>query len=96
MRDDEKMFNLGLCMLVGVICLIVFLQVCYRVQNNNLRYVRNSLEATRHDYSLAETKFSALSAGDSLRNCVVGINPNAATVSFSKTIHIDNIPVVQE
>lgn len=96
MRDDEKMFNFGLCMLISVVCLIMFLQVCYRVQNNNLRYVRDSLDETRHGFAVAETKFSALSSGDSLRNCVVGINQKATTVSFSKTIHINDIPVVQK
>ncbi len=96
MRDDEKMFNLGLCMLVGVVCLIVFLQVCYRVQNRNLTYVRDTLDATRHDYALAETKFSDLSSGDKLRKSVLLANPQAVTVSFSKTICIDDIPKVQE
>ena len=93
MRDDDKMFNIGTIMLMGVILLIVFLQVCYRVQNENLKVVRNSLENVRHDYALAETKFSKLSSGDFLRSSVTGMNPKAETVSFSKTIHIDDIPV---
>ena len=62
MHDDEKMFNIGLFMLIGVVVLIMFLQVCYRVQNENLKVVRNSLENVRHDYALAETKFSKLSS----------------------------------
>lgn len=93
MHDDEKMFNIGLFMLIGMIVLIMFLQVCYRVQNENLKVVRNSLENVRHDYALAETKFSKLSSGDFLRSSVTGMNPKAETVSFSKTIHIDDIPV---
>ena len=96
MRDDEKMFSLGLSALIVVICLIVLLQVCYRVQNKNLAYVRNTLDATRHDYALAETKFSDLLSGDNLRKSVMQTNPNAVTVSFSKTIRIDDIPEVQK
>ena len=91
MRDDEKMFNLGLFTMLTVVGLIVFLQVCYRVQNENLAAVRNSLDNTRHEYSLAETRFSKLSSGDYLRSSVTGMNPTAATVSFSKTVHIDSI-----
>ena len=91
MRDDEKMFNLGLFTMLTVVGLIVFLQVCYRVQNENLAAVRNSLDNTRHEYSLAETRFSKLSSGDYLRSSVTGTNPTVETVSFSKTIHIDNI-----
>ena len=91
MRDDEKMFNLGLVSVLTAIGLIVFLQVCYRVQNENLAAVRNSLENIRHEYALAETKFSKLSSGDYLRSSVTGVNPRAETVSFSKTIHINNI-----
>ena len=95
MRDDEKMFNLGVAMFVGIVCLIVFLQVCYREQNNNLKSVRRSADVARQEYAVAETKFSALSSADSLRGSVVGIKPNAEIVSFSKTVHIDDIPRVK-
>ncbi|MBR3147858.1 MAG: hypothetical protein IKF41_00745 [Alphaproteobacteria bacterium] len=96
MRDDEKMFNIGTIMLVGVIFLIVFLQVCYRVQNSNLQAVRRNMENTSHEYDIAKTRFSALTSADSLRGSVVGVNPKAEIVSFSKTVHIDNIPMVGE
>ena len=96
MRDDEKMFNLGMIMAIGMVCLIVFLQVCYREQNNNLKNVRREMDATRQEFALAQTKFSALSSADSLRSSVIGINPKAETVSFSKTIHIDSIPMVSK
>ena len=95
MRDDEKMFNLGVAMFVGIVCLIVFLQVCYREQNNNLKSVRRSADVARQEYAVAETKFSSLSSADSFRGSVVGINPNAEIVSFSKTVHIDDIPMVK-
>ena len=96
MRDDEKMFNLGMAMAIGIVCLIVFLQVCYREQNNNLKNVRHAMETTRQEFAVAETKFSALSSADSLRGSVVGVNPESETVSYSKIIHIDNIPVVEQ
>ena len=96
MRDDEKMFNIGTIMLMAVVFLIVFLQVCYRVQNSNIESVRRGIAETRHEYSIADTKFSALKSADSLRGSVVGVNPKAETVSFSKTVHIDNIPMVGE
>ena len=96
MRDDEKMFNIGVSMLLGVIFVIVFLQVCYRVQNSNLKSVRQNMENTKYDMDVAGTKFSALSSADSLRGNVVGINPRAETVSFSKTVNIDDIPMAGE
>ena len=96
MRDDEKMFNIGAIMVAVVIFLIMFLQVCYRVQNANLNNVRRKMDDTRHEYDIAKTRFSALSSADSLRGSVVGINPKAEVVSFSKTVHIDNIPMVGE
>lgn len=96
MRDDEKMFNIGAWMLAGVVFLIMFLQVCYRVQNSNLSSVRNALENTKHEYDLAGTSFSALSSAESLRNSVVGMNPKSETVSFSKTINIEDIPMVEQ
>ena len=94
MRDDEKVFNIGVAMVISMICLIAFLQVCYRVQENNLKSVRKSLEITKQEYDIAGTKFSALSSAGMLRASVSEINPKMETVSFSKTIHIDNIPMV--
>ena len=96
MRDDEKMFNVGIVMLTGVAFLTVFLQVCYRVQNINLNEVRRNMDDTRHEYDIAKTRFSALSSADSLRGSVVGVNPNAEIVSYSKTVHINSIPMVGE
>ena len=96
MRDDEKMFNIGVAMLMAVVFIIGFLQVSYRVQNNNLKSVRQDMENTKYEIDIAKTKLSALSAADSLRGSVIGINPKAEIVSFSKTVHIDNIPMVQE
>jgi len=95
MRDDEKMFNIGVTMVFSIVCLIAFLQVCYRVQENNLKSVRRSLETTRQEYDIAGTKFSALSSAGLLRASVAEINPKMETVSFSKTVHIDNIPMVE-
>ena len=96
MRDDEKMFNIGTIMLMAVVFLIVFLQVCYRVQNSNLAAVRRNMDNTRHEFDIARTRFSALSSADSLRGSVVGVNPRAEIVSFSKTANINDIPMVGE
>lgn len=95
MRDDEKMFNIGVTMVFSIVCLIAFLQVCYRVQENNLKSVRRNLETTKQEYDIAGTKFSALSSAGLLRASVAEINPKMETVSFSKTIHIDDIPMVE-
>lgn len=95
MRDDEKMLNLGITMLVSIVCLVAFLQVCYRVQESNLKSVRQSMEDTKREYDIAGTRFSALSSAGMLRGSVVEINPKAETVSFSKTVHIDDIPMVE-
>ena len=96
MHDDEKMFNIGTVMLMGVVFLIVFLQVCYRVQNTSLNNVRRNMDDTLHEYDIAKTRFSALSSADSLRGSVVGVNPKAEIVSFSKIVHINDIPMVGE
>lgn len=96
MRDDEKMLNIGIVMLTSIICFVIFLQVCYRVQDNNLKFVRRSLEETRQEYDIAGTKFSALSSAGLLRASVSEINPNMETVSFSKTVNINDIPMVEQ
>lgn len=95
MRDDEKMFNIGFAMFMGMVFAIVFLTVCYRVQNDNLMSVRRTLETTKHESDIAGTKLSALLSADSLRSSVKESNPRAEVVSFSKTVHIDDIPMVK-
>nr|MBQ0091155.1 hypothetical protein [Candidatus Enterousia merdequi] len=69
--------------------------VCYRVQNDNLISVQHSLETTNHESDIAGTKLSALLSADSLRSSVKESNPRAEFVSFSKTVHIDDIPMVE-
>ena len=90
------MFNIGVAMFVFIVCLIAFLQVCYRVQENNLKFVHRSMETTKQEYDIAGTKFSALSSAGMLRASVSEINPKMETVSFSKTVHIDTIPMVDK
>ena len=96
MRDDEKMFNIGWVLAGFVICLTVFLQVCYRVQNNNLKSIRSAMQNNRQKIALEETKFSALSAGGSLRSSFKETYPKAETVSFSKIVNIDDRPMATE
>ena len=96
MRDDEKMFHIGFIMLGCIYVVVAFLQVCYRVQNNNLKSVRQSLENTKQEYDIAGTKFSALSSAGLLRASISEINPKMETVSFSKTVRIDDIPMVEQ
>lgn len=96
MQDDQKMLNISVGMAIVVAFLAAVLQVCYREQNISMKKVRNSIETAKHELEMAETKFSALSSSESLRNSVSITNPKAEVVSFSKTIHIDEIPMVQE
>ncbi len=95
MQDDEKMLNIGVTMVFSIVCLIAFLQVCYRVQENNLKSVRQSMETTKQEYDIAGTKFSALSSAGFLRASVAETNPKMETVSFSKTVNINDIPMVE-
>ena len=95
MRDDEKMLNIGWTMVISVVCLIAFLQVCYRVQDNNLKSVRREMENTKQEYDIAGTRFSALSSAGLLRASVSEINPKFETVSFSKTVRVEDIPMVE-
>lgn len=96
MQDDEKMLNIGVIMVFSIVCLIAFLQVCYRVQDNNLKSVRREMENTKQEYDIAGTKFSALSSAGLLRASVSEINPKMETVSFSKSVRVEDIPMVEQ
>ena len=54
------------------------------------------MESVRQATEKEETKLLTLKSADSLRNSFRGLNPKAEVVSFNKTIHINNIPMVEE
>ena len=96
MQDDEKMFKIGLFMVCVVVALIMFLQVGYREQNRVLTNLHDEVSTAHKNIEKAQNIFTERTRPDLLKNTVFKVNPDAETVSFSKNIHIDEIPMVEK
>ena len=92
MNEDEKMFRIGVGMLIAMVAVTVALQVCYRAQNRERERVRREIVQTQQDIAVAQAKFASLVRPESLRNLVSGVVPHAEVISFNKSIEIRDLP----
>ncbi|MBO4745807.1 MAG: hypothetical protein J5613_01920 [Alphaproteobacteria bacterium] len=92
MNEDEKMFHIGIVMLVVMSILTVALQVCYRVQNDVRRNVHHKIVQTQQDIAVAQANFAAYVRPEILQNSVKKDTPNAEGISFHKSVEIQNLP----
>lgn len=92
MNEDEKMFHIGIVMLVIVGIMTVALQVCYRVQNDARKSVRRQIVETQQKIAVASANFASYVRPEILRNLVSSAVPNAEVVSFHKSVEIGNLP----
>ena len=93
MSEEEKMFQIGLWSMLGVLMLTVMLQVCYRTQNRALRSVRNDAVHVQQQIASASANFASYVRPEVLRNTVTGVFPRAEVVGFQKTVSIDQLPM---
>ncbi|MBO4480076.1 MAG: hypothetical protein J5742_00425 [Alphaproteobacteria bacterium] len=92
MNEDEKMFHIGIIMLVVMSVMTVALQVCYRVQNSARRNVHQKIVQTQKDFAVAQANFSSYVRPEILRNLVTSTTPKAEVISFHKSVEIQELP----
>ena len=92
MNEDEKMFRIGVIMLVVMVAFNVALQVCYRAQNDERKRVRRDIVQTQQEIAVAQAKFASQVRPESLRNLVSGAVPRAEVISFHKSVEIQDLP----
>ena len=92
MNEDEKMFRIGIGMLIVMVVVTVALQVCYRAQNRERERVRRDIIQTQQDIAVAQAKFASLVRPESLRNLVSGTVPHAEVISVHKSVEIGELP----
>ncbi len=91
MNEDEKMFHLGLVMVVAVLLVTSVLQVCYRNQNKIRNRVRADIVKTQQETADRAAKFASYVRPEILRNLVTSIYPKAEVIGFNKTVSIDQL-----
>ncbi len=96
MNDDEKMFQIGVWALGGVLLLSVMLQVSFRTQHRQINRVRREIVQTQQKIAVAEANFAAYVRPEILRNLVVSVAPKSEVISFKKSVAIDALPKREE
>ena len=92
MNEEEKMFKIGVCSLVGVIFLIVGLQVCYRTQHKSLKFTYDEIVKTQQQIAVEQAKFESMTNSEYLLGMLTTINPHVEIIGFRKYIEIDDLP----
>ena len=92
MKEDAKMFHIGIAMLVVMFIVTIALQVCYRVQNDSRHSIHQKIIQTQKDFAVAQANFSAYVRPEILRNLVSNVVPKAEVISFHKSVEIQELP----
>ena len=91
MRDDEKMFQIGVWSLGVVLMLSVTLQVAFRTQGRQINRVHREIIHVQQKIAVAEANFASYVRPESLRNLVNGLAPKSETISFNKAVSINDL-----
>ena len=92
MRDDEKMFHIGIWALGVVLLFSVMLQVAFRTQARQINRVRRDIIETQQKIAVAQANFASLVRPEVLRNMVVSVLPKVEGVGFQKSVSVDELP----
>ncbi|MDR0803473.1 MAG: hypothetical protein LBO08_00065 [Rickettsiales bacterium] len=93
MRDDYKLFNLGLTVVIIATVLGGILQIANRVQNRSISRVSRETQQVQQAIAESETRFANLTSREVLRGLVGGIYPNFETLGFNKIVRISDIAI---
>ena len=92
MNEDEKMFHIGIAMVIIMFVVTIALKVCYRVQNDARRSIHQKIVQTQKDYAVAQANFASYVRPEILRNLVTNAVPKAEVISFHKSVEIQELP----
>ncbi|MCL2758224.1 MAG: hypothetical protein FWE64_02785 [Alphaproteobacteria bacterium] len=93
MREDEKMFQLGLGLLIVAFIMIAAFQVAFRIQEKDRARTKTAIIRTQQEYAQKRAYFSGLLRPENLRGIVSMAFPRFETIGFGKNINIGEIPL---
>lgn len=96
MSEDDKMLQIGMWSFGLVVILTSSLQVCYRTQNRVRNRIRAEIVQTQQEYAANQASFASYVRPEILRNLVVSIAPKSETVSFNKSVTIEQLPMREQ
>jgi hypothetical protein len=94
MKDDEKIFRLGIGMVAAMFVIGVALQVFYRAQSREMARTNASIVRAQQETAEAAARLSALVRPEVLRSVASGMYPGFESIGFKKNINAAEIPLV--
>jgi hypothetical protein len=95
MRDDEKMFQLGIGLMVIVFLAIAVLQVSFRTQERARARTKLQIVRTQQEIAEKRAQLAGLMRPENLRSIVSEMFPRFETIGFRKNINANEIPIRQ-
>jgi hypothetical protein len=96
MRDDEKMFQIGVWTFGIILLVSVVLQVSFRTQHRQINRVHRDIVQTQQKIAVAQASFASYVRPESLRSIVSTIAPKSEVVSFKKSVDVESIPLQKD
>ena len=96
MRDDEKIFNIGVAAIIIVVIMMAIVQVANRQQERQRRSVRAEIVRTQQEFAARTSQVATLTRPENLRGIVSGMFPNFQTIGFTRNINANDIPLRAE
>ncbi|MCL1785681.1 MAG: hypothetical protein FWG39_00835 [Alphaproteobacteria bacterium] len=93
MRDDEKMLQYGMGLMITAFLMMAVLQVCFRAQERARARMKSQIVRTQQEYAAARAHFSGQTRPDTLRVIVSEMFPKFETIGFKKNISANEIPI---
>ena len=93
MKDNEKIFHIGIGMLAAMFVLGAGLQVCFRAQTRSLARLNAATVRTQQETAEAQARLAGLVRPEVLRSVVSEMYPRFESIGFKKNINAGDIPL---
>lgn len=93
MRDDEKMFQIGLWTFgIALLLSVVIFPVAFRTQGRQINLVQKEIVSLQQQIAVREAEFASLVIPEILRNSVDMVAPKSKNIGFSKNVWVGDLP----
>ncbi|MDR0967562.1 MAG: hypothetical protein LBL75_01890 [Rickettsiales bacterium] len=93
MNNDERVFRIGVGLVVAMFVIGIVLQVCYRAQSRSMARINANIVKTQQETAQAQAVLSTMVRPDVLRARVASVYQNYESIGFKKNINVVDIPI---
>lgn len=93
MNEEQKMFKIGVGALICCFCVMVGLQVCYRIQHRTLNYTNSEIRKIQQQYAIEQAKFESMTNAEYLQDSIRAVVPKVEIIGFKKYTSVQDLPL---